>query len=42
MEFNSWVYLQISSVVMEVTHVIVTHADALLDEVGLVVVQLCI
>ena len=38
MEFNTWVYLQISSAVMEVTHVIVTHADAFLDEVRLEVV----
>ena len=36
------VYLKISSAIKEVTHVIVAHADAFLDEIGLVVVQLAL
>ena len=34
--------LQVSSAVVEVTHVIVAHADAFLDEVGLVVIKFCL
>lgn len=37
---DAMVYLKISSAIEEVTHVIVSHSDAFLDEVGLVVVQL--
>ena len=36
------VYLKISSAIKEVTHVIMAHANAFLDEIGLVVVQLAL
>ena len=36
------VYLKISSAIEEVTHIIVAHADAFLDEIGFVVVQLAL
>lgn len=37
---QNMVYLKISSPIKEVAHVIMSHTDAFLDEVSLVVVQL--
>lgn len=36
---DQWAYLQISPTIEEVAHVVVAHAYAFFDEVGLVVVQ---